>query len=287
MDAPSISPLQAVGPVRKTRQTAVMATVIGKSDESFLKVGQRWLQRPDSAIETDLSDAGLSRQLADEALAVATDMCPRIFSWENTGHSADIFIEPIRPPVRLLVLGAGNDAIPMVRLAKFIGYETFVLDGRSHLARQDRFAEADRVIVNSESDPLRGITVDARTVCVLMSHSYAQDLAALKALHNTSTAYLGVLGPRNRTQQMILESGVSPKADVDGVYSDGVYSPVGLDIGADGAEQIALAVIAEIQAAMHGRRGGMLREKVGPMHGSSAEVNSEVFARPNSCPLDS
>ena len=80
---------------------------------------------------------------------------------------------------------------------------------------------------------------------------------------------------------MILESGVSLKGEVDGVYS-----PVGLDIGADGAEQIALAVIAEIQAALHGRRGGMLRDKVGPMHGSSAEANSEVFAS-ESCPLDS
>ena len=282
MDAAFISPLNAAGPVRNARQPAVMATVIATSDEAFLKIGQRWLRRPDHEIETDLSDAGLCGQLACEALAVATDICPRIFSWESGGHSADIFIELIQPPVRLLVFGAGNDAMPMVRLAKFIGYEAVVLDGRSQLARQDRFAGADRVIVNSESDPLQGVAVDARTVCVLMSHSYAQDLAALRALHNTQAAYVGVLGPRKRTEQMLLESGVSLEGEVDSVYS-----PVGLDIGADGAEQIALAVIAEIQAVLHGRRGGMLRDKVGPMHGSSAEVNSDVFARPNSCPLDS
>jgi xanthine/CO dehydrogenase XdhC/CoxF family maturation factor len=282
MDPASISPLNAVEPVRKARRTAVMATVITTSDEAFLKVGQRWLQRPDGEIETDLSDAGLSRQLAYEALSAATDRCPRIFSWESGGHSADIFIELMQPPVRLLVFGGGNDAIPMVRLAKFIGYEAVVLDGRSHLARQDRFPGADGVIVNSESDPLQGVTVDARTVCILMSHSYAQDLAALRALHNTDAAYVGMLGPRKRTQQIIVESGVSLKNEIDGVYS-----PVGLDIGADGAEQIALAVIAEIQAVMHGRRGGMLRDKVGPMHGSSADTNNETFARPNSCPLDS
>ena len=82
----------------------------------------------------------------------------------------------------------------MVRLAKFIGYETVVLDGRSQLARQDRFREADRVIVNSESDPLQGVAVDARTVCVLMSHSYAQDLAVLRALHNTAPPIWACLG---------------------------------------------------------------------------------------------
>ena len=281
MESGAFSPLSVVEPVRRARENAVIATVIASSDEAFVKTGQRWIQYPGGEIQTDLSATGLCSQLGYEALGVSREKEPRIFSWASSGYAVDIFMEPVQAPVRLLVFGAGDDAITMVRLAKFIGYETVVLDGRSHLARRDRFAAADRVLVTSESDPLGGITIDARTACVLMSHSYVQDLAALRALYNTAAAYVGVLGPRKRTEQMIVETGVSAQNEFGGVYS-----PVGLDIGADGAEQIALAVIAEIQAVLHGRRGGMLRDKVGSMHASSIQASDEIFVRPNSCPLD-
>lgn len=286
LESVAVSPLSAIGPIRTTRNRAVFATVVHSSDESLVRVGQRWTRHADGQIQTDLSDGGLCNQLAQEAPAVmseaSSEAISRIFTWASDQVSADIFIEIVPPPVRLLIFGAGEDAVPMARMARFLGYEVIVIDGRSHFARRDRFPDADQVLVNSERDPLSGITLDRRTVCLLMTHSYAQDLAALRAIGHKSAAYVGVLGPRKRTQQMVLEAGLALEE-----HAGGLHSPMGLDIGADGAEEIALAAIAEIQAALHGRRGGMLRDKAGPMHSIGPDPGADVFTGPRACPIDS
>src|SRR5581483_10954406 len=103
--------------------------------------------------------------------------------------------------------------------------------------------------------------IDPWTVAVLMSHSYTQDLDVLRQLSSQPLSYLGVLGPAKRTVQLLAEAGLEP-----GRLIPGLHSPMGLDIGADGPEQVALAVIAEIQATLNGRQGGLLREREGSIH---------------------
>jgi xanthine/CO dehydrogenase XdhC/CoxF family maturation factor len=115
-----------------------------------------------------------------------------------------------------------------------------------------------------------------------MSHSYAQDLATLRALAPFRLPYLGLLGPRKRTERMIAEAGLTTLPN-----GGEIHSPVGLDIGADGAEQIALAAIAEIQSAINRRAGGRLREKAGPLKVCSAdEIEAQGdYAAPLACPM--
>jgi xanthine/CO dehydrogenase XdhC/CoxF family maturation factor len=178
--------------------------------------------------------------------------------------------ETLNPPPRLLIFGAGDDAVPLTELAKYLGWQVFVSDGRAHYARRDKFPQADQVTVRSDTPP----PIDPWTVAVIMSHSYSQDLDVLRCLSSQPLRYLGILGPHKRTVQLLADSGL----DASRVSPD-IHSPMGLDIGADGPEQVALAVVAEIQAALNGREGGALRQRDGSIHGQESPwVRSIVCA---------
>jgi xanthine/CO dehydrogenase XdhC/CoxF family maturation factor len=280
LEEAAIPVLDTVEEVRASRRPAALATVISGSDESPVRLGDRWLRRPNGETVTNISIAPLASLIEQEADLALEQHSPRIVSWEAGNEALDVFVEPIFPSLRLLIFGAGDDAVPMAKLAQFLGYDVTVLDGRSHLARAGRFAGA-RVVVNSASNALAGVTLDEWTAAVLMSHSYAQDLAALRAIAPHPLPYLGLLGPRKRTESLLNDAGLEPEQILAPLHS-----PMGLDTGADGAAQIALAVIAEIQAVIHQRAGGRLREKAGPLHPRSAtDAEREVFNRSVTCPL--
>lgn len=179
----------------------------------------------------------------------------------------DLFTETLTPPLRLLIFGAGDDAVPLVKLSKFLGWQVFVFDGRAHYARRDKFPEADDVFIRAPGTADTRVPVDNWTAAVLMSHSYSQDLEMLKELANRSLRYLGILGPRKRAQQMLSDT------RIEGAIENAcLHSPMGLDIGADGPEQVALSVIAEIQATLNGRQGGFLRERAGSIHADASQA---------------
>ena len=176
----------------------------------------------------------------------------------------EVFLETLTPAIRLLVFGAGDDAIPLTDTAKYLGWEVEVYDGRAHYARREKFPNADSVTIRPEGGPLP--TVDPWTVAVLMSHSYSQDLAALRELAHLPLAYLGVLGPNKRTIQLLSDAGLEREK-----IAANLRGPMGLDIGADGPEQVALAVIAEIQASLNGRLGGTLSTRDGSIHAKEGD----------------
>jgi len=150
------------------------------------------------------------------------------------------FLQLIEPPVRLLLFGEHFDVQPIHELASFLGWEVEIWTD------------------------LHGIpNGDLRSACVVMSHNFGRDLAALKHLLANQFGYIGLLGPRRRKQQLInylIEEGYSPER------LSTLHSPAGLDIGAETAEEIALAIAAEIQAAMTHRTAGYLRERKAAIH---------------------
>jgi xanthine dehydrogenase accessory factor len=179
---------------------------------------------------------------------------------EGVVPSDEVFVETLVPATRLLIFGAGDDAISMADLAKHFGWEVCVYDGRSHYARPERFPLADSVTVRT-AGMASALTIDPWTAAVVMSHSYSQDLQVFQELGPRPLTYLGLLGPRKRTEQMLSEAGFE-----DRLIKAQLFSPMGLDLGAEGSDQVALAVVGEIQAVMNGREGGLLREKQGPIH---------------------
>lgn len=246
--------LQLIRNVRSQRRSAVIVHLIEPSSSA----GQRLI----------IDTAGnITHNIADQVLANSLiEIHDPKLSRKGERPSGEVFIETLTPAIRLLVFGAGDDAVPLTRLAKFLGWNVCVLDGRAHYARPDRFPEADQVLLRrpGESPPFAlAQDIDPWTAVVLMTHSYTQDLDILRDLSSRPLRYLGVLGPRKRASQLLSDAGLETET-----LAPELHSPMGLDIGADGPEQVALAVVAEIQAAFNGRDGGSLRKRSGSIHAS-------------------
>ncbi|MEP7040313.1 MAG: XdhC family protein [Chloroflexota bacterium] len=204
-------------------------------------------------------DLGVHRLETDGAAAAALRHGqPRV--QETDGERT--FFEPLLPPFRLLVCGAGHDAIPLVRQAAELGWRVVVIDVRRGLLTAELFPAAEFASPDPASAAAE-LSPDERTAAILMSHNYLRDIAYLRSFLDTPLTYLGVLGPRGRTEQMLGEIG-APEAIAR------IHAPAGLDIGADGPEEVAHAIISEILAVIHGRRGEPLRDRRGPIHANDA-----------------
>jgi xanthine/CO dehydrogenase XdhC/CoxF family maturation factor len=230
--------LDLIRDVRTHRQPAAVAHAIEPAGDRFI-LGANHLP-PELEAETRVT------------LAAGANRLVRL-------DEREWFIETLTPAVRLLVFGAGDDAIPLTDLAKYLGWSVAVFDGRSHYARREKFPSADEVTVRIAGAPPPAI--DPWTVAVLMSHSYRQDLDTLRELADLPLRYLGILGPNKRTAQLLEDAGLNRER-----ISANLHGPMGLDIGADGPEQVALAVIAEIQATLNSREGGTLSTRNGSIH---------------------
>jgi xanthine dehydrogenase accessory factor len=240
----------------------IMATVIRVADErATLRVGAHALFLSDRVIMTDGDWStslinGVSEQTMDALKAGRRGLVREV-------EGLEIAIEVLKPPVRLLICGSGPDVLPFVRLATELGWEVTVLDHRSITAESaKRFPDA-RVIECSDATQLQDIDITPQTAVVVMSHNFDRDVAQVEVLIQSPAGYIGILGPRARTERMFANlktRGVDASADAR------IFAPVGLDIGGDGPDAIALSIIAEISAVLTGRNGGHLRDKRGPLH---------------------
>jgi xanthine dehydrogenase accessory factor len=181
-----------------------------------------------------------------------------------------IFEEEIHAPTPLFIFGAGFDAIPLCRLAKELGFEVTVVDRRPAYVTGERFPMADAVIL-AGADEIGKVPLNDRSAAVVMCHHYISDRDYLRALLGRTLRYLGLMGPRKRAEKMLAEFREEGFLIGESALNR-LHNPVGLDIGAEGPEQIALAVLAEINAVFAGHGGTMLREKKGPIHSPRTEL---------------
>jgi xanthine/CO dehydrogenase XdhC/CoxF family maturation factor len=194
-----------------------------------------------------------SESLEAKKLACAKDLEP--------GHEYEgRFVEQLIPPQRLIILGAGEDARPLVRMAALLGWRVLVADGRAQLARPERFPEAERVtqLTGPSNQAIAALGVRSDDAVVLMTHSYEQDRDLLSAVLPIAPRYLGLLGARHRSSLLVSEAAAITDLSVADCCAR-LYAPVGLDLGGDGPEAIALAVIAEAQACCMGKLGASRR----------------------------
>jgi xanthine dehydrogenase accessory factor len=172
---------------------------------------------------------------------------------DPSGPASDnnIYIERLRSPLRLFVLGAGDDAKPLVKIASQLGWRVIVVNGRSRFARSERFPEAEKVIAAESTAELALTAADA---VVIMTHSYELDRALLTGLLGAAVVpgYIGLLGAAHRSSLLVSEVAATLGCSTVECCEQ-VWAPVGLDLGGDGAEAIALAVIAEVHAWAHGK----------------------------------
>jgi xanthine dehydrogenase accessory factor len=176
----------------------------------------------------------------------------------------DAVLDPHLPPMHLVICGAGPDAEPLAASALRLGWRVTVADPRRRTLDPDRFPGA-HLCGSAPPEVAREVDADARTAAIVMSHNYLRDAEYLTGFLGRGLAYLGVLGPRDRTDRLfgeLADRGIT-LTDDDRMH---LHAPAGLDIGADAPEEVATAVIAEILAVLHGGSGKPLRERPGPIH---------------------
>jgi xanthine/CO dehydrogenase XdhC/CoxF family maturation factor len=175
------------------------------------------------------------------------------------------FLEMVAPPTALVIFGAGDDAQPLTRLAKDMGWHVTIADPRPAFATAERFPLADARIVAPAEALVERTAPGADALAVVMTHHYVHDVPLLRELLGRPLAYLGLLGPRKRADKIVSDL-VASGTPVTPAQRARLHAPVGLDLGADSPEQVALSIVAEIQAALTGHNARPLRERTRPIH---------------------
>lgn len=249
---------------REQRRYAALATVFEAPQPS--RLGQRcW--GDDRGVRSPRHEADDLERLMLRSVETALEARQSSnATWQVAGETFGGLVEVIRPRVRLCLFGAGADAVPLVEQAAALGWDVDVLDHREPFADPARFPRARRVrcVDYASLDPVE-LGADGRTAALLMTHHFLHDRALLERLVELPLAYLGVLGPRRRLERLLealADDGIRPAAAV----RENIHGPVGLDIGSETPQEIALSALAEIQAVMSGRDGGRLRELARPLH---------------------
>jgi xanthine dehydrogenase accessory factor len=276
---------------------AVLATVVSVDGSTYRGAGARMVVRADGSTTGAVSGGCLEADIIARAADVLTAGTAELVHYDTRTSDdgvlglgmgcqgvIDVQLEPLagdalraemdrlaelraRSAVRLLVCGAGADAIPVVRMAAMTGWLVTVVDHRPTFATAERFPDAERVI-RVDASPADGALASAVALgelaaAVVMGHAATHDRARLHELLGVPTLrYLGVLGPRRRTMELLDGApGLSP-----GEVPANVYAPIGLDIGAETPEEIALAIVSECAAVLAGRTPRSLREREGAIH---------------------
>ena len=240
------------------RDQCVIATVYRSDDATRLPAGTRF-------VCTDHSVDANPGWLQNDMKSVMDLRKPLTTTYRVDGGFVDVFIERIDPGIELIIFGAGYDTIPLTRLATEIGWKvTITEDCIAHLSPK-RFPQATCVLYADAEVVTQKLTITDRTAAVLMSHNYKYDQAVLTNLLAIDIPYVGVLGPRKRYEKMQTEWRKTGQHFSQQILNQ-VHSPIGLDLGAETPDEIALSILAEIKAFFSQRPGGFLKEKVGPIH---------------------
>jgi xanthine dehydrogenase accessory factor len=257
-------PFDLLGAVLALRRPGAIGTVI-RSDSPTANIGERILLPPDGTSESRFGDAALARHVQQDLTEALRDGASRTETYPQALGHVTVFLEVVQPPLPLVIFGAGHDALPLVRIAKELGWHVTVVDTRTLQSRSERFPLADIVLACPSEDAPQHISFDSRTAAVVMTHNYPEDRRVLQMLLASSIGYLGQLGPRTRTERLLSEIAEDgfPVAET---HQGRLHSPIGLDIGADNPEEIALAIVAEIQATFAGRSGISLSGRSEPLH---------------------
>ena len=269
-DTKAYHPIRLLRELIGERRDAVLLTLFSL-DRSAQQPGTALLCM-NGKVHTGLSDDWQDCVMAD-VMEAAGDRMSCFKEYLHEKHSFNSFIEFIPPPPAVVIAGAGNDVLPLVDMTVMLGWHTTVVDGRPHYASARRFWKADKVLVARPEKVLERLTTDTQTIFLLMTHNYNYDLALLKDLVTKGFQYIGILGPRKKLDRMLgelQEEGLSLNAE----QLASIHSPVGLDIGAETAEEIAVFIVAEIKAVLSGAAGGSLKEKRNPIHSRPAVLSS-------------
>ncbi len=254
--------LDALFAALEAGETLGMATLVGPDDLPVDFLGRRLLVRLDGSAVGTLGAGRLDAEVVElcrSALSgppayrlVSLPLDPEVAEDLGlaSGATLKVFVEAAQPPPSLLIVGAGHIALPLSRMGKELGFRVVVLDDRAEFANRERFPEADEVTAGDLGETLNRFPITSSTYVVLVTRGHLEDERALRQVIGSSAAYVGMIGSRRRVRAVLdrlVQEGVSPE------LIGRVCSPIGLEIGAETPEEIAVSILAEV---IHARRRG-------------------------------
>jgi len=256
----SNNPIQLLQQLELERKEAVIVTVFSLKRNAF-QIGTTLFFRKDSPVLNHNNEVLNLISDIKEVLKTKTSVVKKLQE-ENDNEA---LIEYIKPSISLVIAGAGNDIQPLVKMASILGWKITIGEGRATHVTKKRFPKANQVSVVNPEQFLENIVIDDQTYFALMTHNYKYDLAVLKALLKTDFHYIGILGPKSKFNRMIddlLIEGITVSEE----QMKRIHTPIGLDIGAETSEEIALSIVSEIKAVASERIGTSLKYKEGKIH---------------------
>jgi len=258
--------------VRASREGApvVVATVVGAPEGADIRMGDKLLVRADASRLGSIGSAAFGDLIAADCLAAMTRR-PRV-DVETLYYTAagervqrldaiageiEIMIEVVERAATLLIVGGGHVGQAIAAIAAIAGFSVAVLDDRAAFANEERFPMADRVICGDVVEELRTFQTDANTYVIMVSRGHKQDELALREVAASGAAYVGMIGSLRRVSTVLTH------LSQEGVPRDAlerVHTPIGLDIGAETPEEIAVSVVAELVLVRRGGTGQKLSE---------------------------
>jgi len=255
----SQNPLHLLEKTTETRSESVIATLFSLENRNK-QIGTVGLVKNQNIT---ISDSGYISE--SELSSFSSQVLEKKQNMLAGFSSNEILLQYIPPQTTLVIAGAGNDAKPLVDTASILGWKTVIADGRATHALKKRFPLADEVLLGKPEEIINMTAMDENTVFVMMTHNYNYDLALLKLIIHQPVRYIGLLGPKKRLNRML-----------DDVKNSGIllgekelnklFGPVGIDIGAETSEEIAISIVAEIKAVLSEKNGLSLRDKQEKIH---------------------
>ncbi|MEW6745240.1 MAG: XdhC family protein [Planctomycetota bacterium] len=276
-DSPAARHLRFAAASLEKRELSAVATVFRVSEGIRIPLGARVMRDTHGVVASDLEDSGLGdgtimARFAADLAAAMRERESRTVSYElphreQPGGTIEVFIDVIGPPLSLVVFGAGYGTLPLVALAKPLGWDVTVIDHRPAYARPERIPAADRVILACAEQLREQVRLDEDTAAVIVTHQYTVDAELLRQLLPSPVRYVGLLSSETRVRELLDElarHGFTP----DAAQLEKLHAPVGLDLGGEGPESIAVAIIAEIEKVVRGGTGRSLRDVKGTFRAS-------------------
>lgn len=258
------------------RQPRAIATVYEikshKPHQSLLE-GHRFFLYANDEASDNFGESELANRLRNAVWDNAAAMLQEKRKWEHllfaesefieSENAVHVLLESLLPVQELVIVGAGYDALPLVEYASILGWRATILDHRPALLSVERFPKASlltRYTRENIAETARNIVLSPQTAVVIMTHNLAFDAAFLREAFASNARYIGLLGPKSRLQKILtLLQEQSVKVSDEDLMR--LHNPIGVDIGSETAEEVALSIIAEIQAVMNGRSGGFLAKR--------------------------
>ena len=250
---------EAIAKLRRRGEKAVLATIVSTRGSAPRKEGAKMLVQADGKIIGTIGGGSIEHQAYQDALKIIAGNESKLAHYELTNDDAskegmtcggivDVFLEPIKPLPALLIFGGGHISFFLARIGKMVDFHITIIDDRPEFANAERFPEADETIAEGISSVTRRLDIKGSSYIVIVTRGHQKDTSVLEWAVTTPAAYIGMIGSKRKIHlafEFLKTKGITQE------QLERVHAPIGLSIGAETPEEIAVAIMAEIIQVRH------------------------------------